>query len=417
LRGVVAAFIKPTGSAAGNYSTRRRACPSFATIRWPRSSVSIATRFRPFSGYCIRGRATSARYKDIARYCRPAMLQRAGRGARKLGLGVCRRAFTATCARASPPSSISSLQDLSTQLDLEYALYAGCLPTAGSPTGGTVLRPGRCCDAAASAAVKDATALTASCVGPTKAIADFHSVACYRKSCTRNCASIFGLADFSSRKCAFRKEFFVPREQQAAIPRSRICADGSISPRSLINSCPLRAPGCGTFSYYCEFRHHGRFMRRSRKATRSIRCCCGSATAIAIPLHRVPFNSTSRQSRAALVRGALAHRDTLYGASRFGRLLVTKGVRHRRVSTPTLIVNGIVVHNCLWVRELTRFVKHPFGDFAEFDWSNIAKVVKVFTARSTTWSEVNGAARRPRGDLRRPPRQASSARQRSRCCA
>jgi ribonucleoside-diphosphate reductase alpha chain len=39
---------------------------------------------------------------------------------------------------------------------------------------------------------------------------------------------------------------------------------------------------------------------------------------------------------------------------------------------------------------LTRFVKHPFTDFAEFDWSEYREVVKVFTRMLDNVVEVNG---------------------------
>jgi len=67
-----------------------------------------------------------------------------------------------------------------------------------------------------------------------------------------------------------------------------------------------------------------------------------------------------------------------------------------------LIFNGIVTGNCgeqplppygsclLGSVNLTRFVKHPFGDFAEFDWSEYREVVKVFTRMLDNVVEVNG---------------------------
>ncbi len=39
---------------------------------------------------------------------------------------------------------------------------------------------------------------------------------------------------------------------------------------------------------------------------------------------------------------------------------------------------------------LTRFVKHPFGEFAEFDWAEYREVVKVFTRMLDNVVEVNG---------------------------
>ena len=68
----------------------------------------------------------------------------------------------------------------------------------------------------------------------------------------------------------------------------------------------------------------------------------------------------------------------------------------------TLIFNGLVTGNCgeqplppygsclLGSVNLTRFVKHPFGDFAEFDWSEYREVVKVFTRMLDNVVEVNG---------------------------
>jgi len=67
-----------------------------------------------------------------------------------------------------------------------------------------------------------------------------------------------------------------------------------------------------------------------------------------------------------------------------------------------LIFNGLVTGNCgeqplppygsclLGSVNLTRFVKHPFTDFAEFDWHEYREVVKVFTRMLDNVVEVNG---------------------------
>ncbi|HYB66076.1 MAG TPA: LAGLIDADG family homing endonuclease [Steroidobacteraceae bacterium] len=67
-----------------------------------------------------------------------------------------------------------------------------------------------------------------------------------------------------------------------------------------------------------------------------------------------------------------------------------------------LIFNGLVTGNCgeqplppygsclLGSVNLTRFVRHPFTDFAEFDWSEYREVVKVFTRMLDNVVEVNG---------------------------
>ncbi|HEX4389203.1 MAG TPA: LAGLIDADG family homing endonuclease [Steroidobacteraceae bacterium] len=68
----------------------------------------------------------------------------------------------------------------------------------------------------------------------------------------------------------------------------------------------------------------------------------------------------------------------------------------------TVIFNGLVTGQCgeqplppygsclLGSVNLTRFVKHPFGDFAEFDWNEYREVVKVFTRMLDNVVEVNG---------------------------
>jgi ribonucleoside-diphosphate reductase alpha chain len=54
---------------------------------------------------------------------------------------------------------------------------------------------------------------------------------------------------------------------------------------------------------------------------------------------------------------------------------------------------------------LTRFVKHPFGEFAEFDWSEYREVVKVFTRMLDNVVEVNGLPlEQQRGEILRKRR-------------
>ena len=67
-----------------------------------------------------------------------------------------------------------------------------------------------------------------------------------------------------------------------------------------------------------------------------------------------------------------------------------------------LIFNGLVTGNCgeqplppygsclLGSVNLTRFVKHPFSEFSEFDWNEYREVVRVFTRMLDNVVEVNG---------------------------
>jgi ribonucleoside-diphosphate reductase alpha chain len=68
----------------------------------------------------------------------------------------------------------------------------------------------------------------------------------------------------------------------------------------------------------------------------------------------------------------------------------------------SVIFNGLVTGQCgeqplppygsclLGSVNLTRFVKHPFGEFAEFDWNEYREVVRVFTRMLDNVVEVNG---------------------------
>jgi ribonucleoside-diphosphate reductase alpha chain len=82
-----------------------------------------------------------------------------------------------------------------------------------------------------------------------------------------------------------------------------------------------------------------------------------------------------------------------------------------------LIFNGIVTGNCgeqplppygsclLGSVNLTRFVKHPFTEFAEFDWVEYREVVKAFTRMLDNVVEVNGLPlEQQRGEILRKRR-------------
>jgi Ribonucleotide reductase, alpha subunit len=62
-------------------------------------------------------------------------------------------------------------------------------------------------------------------------------------------------------------------------------------------------------------------------------------------------------------------------------------------SSHTLIVNGVVVHNCLLGSvNLTRFVVDPFTERARFDWEEFRKAVAIFTRMLDNVVEINGLA-------------------------
>jgi ribonucleoside-diphosphate reductase alpha chain len=83
----------------------------------------------------------------------------------------------------------------------------------------------------------------------------------------------------------------------------------------------------------------------------------------------------------------------------------------------SLIFNGLVTGNCgeqplppygsclLGSVNLTRFVRHPFTDYAEFDWDEYREVVRVFTRMLDNVVEINGLPlEQQRGEILRKRR-------------
>jgi ribonucleoside-diphosphate reductase alpha chain len=88
-----------------------------------------------------------------------------------------------------------------------------------------------------------------------------------------------------------------------------------------------------------------------------------------------------------------------------------------QVDHNTVIFNGLVTGQCgeqplppygsclLGSVNLTRFVKHPFSEFAEFDWTEYREVVKAFTRMLDNVVEVNGLPlEQQRGEILRKRR-------------
>jgi len=156
------AFIKPIlDSAAGKLLGRAgRACHLSQPSGWCAEIERLDLQPLPPNsrGLCIRGRRPARATGHRAVYADLQCCSELAEVLEKLGLGRLSPSFHGTVRnRLVLPSSISSLQDLARSSRPRYAPTAGCLPTAGSPTRPeSVLRPGRCGDAAASAAVQDA---------------------------------------------------------------------------------------------------------------------------------------------------------------------------------------------------------------------------------------------------------------------
>ena len=108
-----------------------------------------------------------------------------------------------------------------------------------------------------------------------------------------------------------------------------------------------------------------------------------------------PFNSEKQAKLEHLLREKSAWRtktknqvSKVVGLRPIGQQVVYD---MEEASTHTLVVNGLVVHNCLLGSvNLTHFVKDAFTPKASFDWNGYREVVKVFTRMLDNVVELNG---------------------------
>lgn len=108
-----------------------------------------------------------------------------------------------------------------------------------------------------------------------------------------------------------------------------------------------------------------------------------------------PFNSGKQAKLERLLRDkerwhakTRDHASKVVGLRPIGQQVVYD---MEEATTHTLVVNGLVVHNCLLGSvNLTRFVKDAFTPKASFDWDEYRQVVAVFTRMLDNVVELNG---------------------------
>jgi ribonucleotide reductase alpha subunit len=368
--------------------------------------LDLTNASRPFlEGYVYAADVTSARYKE-----RKAVfgdLERCSELARVLGslgfgeLSPIRHRLD-SYRLILPPLQIAAPKVEREALDLEYALY-GWLLADGWLTDSAGLVFSDQDDVAMQLLVPQFKMLTGtdgelrqSYAGQAR---DVYSVACYRKEVVRELRAHLGLADFSSKKLRVPERVFrASTEQQASFLAATFCADGSISAdkpminlvsasRSWLQDIQLLLLNFGIHGSIHSSISKGNvfhtLLLRQRDCYRYYRFI------------GFPFNSTKQakleQHLATKERWHNPGEDCTAQVGSIRSLGVQQVYDIEESSTHTLIVNGIVVHNCLLGSvNLTRFVKHPFTDFAEFDWSEYREVVKVFTRLLDNVVEVNG---------------------------
>jgi ribonucleotide reductase alpha subunit len=368
--------------------------------------LDLATASRPIlEGYAYAAGATSARYKGHrAVYADLQCCSELAEVLEKLGLGRLSPSFHGNGAHrlVLPSLDIVAAGLKHAALDLEYALYGWLLADGWLTDSAGILFSDQD-DVAMQLLVPQFRMLTGThgelrrtYEGQSR---DVYSVACYRKEVVRELREHLGIADFSSRKLRVPERVFrASSEQQAAFLAAAFCADGSISAEQpMINLVSASRPWLQDVQLLLlKFGIHGAIHASISKGNAFYtlllrqRDCYRYYRYIGFP-----FNSTKQTKLEQHLVTKERWRDPGNGCTARVGSIRSLGVQKvydiEEFSTHTLIVNGIVVHNCLLGSvNLTRFVKHPFTDFAEFDWNEYREVVKVFTRALDNVVEING---------------------------
>jgi ribonucleotide reductase alpha subunit len=226
-----------------------------------------------------------------------------------------------------------------------------------------------------------------------------HSIACYRKEAVASLRKTLGLDDYSSSKLRVpEKVFRAASAQQASFLAAVFCADGGVSadkPAIRLTSAS-REWLQDIQLLLLNFGIHGSIHSSVSKGNAFYSLLLAQRDSYRyFRLIGFPFCSTKDEKLERLLRTKERWRGG--EAARAACVESVKPLGVQRVydieeySTHTLIVNGVVVHNCLLGSvNLTRFVREPFTERAKFDWNEYREVVKVFTRMLDNVVEING---------------------------
>ncbi|HBK47666.1 MAG TPA: ribonucleoside-diphosphate reductase [Xanthomonadaceae bacterium] len=231
-------------------------------------------------------------------------------------------------------------------------------------------------------------------------VRDVYSVACYRRQSVQALRAELGLADYTSRRIRVpEKVYRADSGQQASFLAAAFCADGSIDAEKLCVRLTSASQAWlqDVQLLLLNFGIHGSIQAQVSKgnAFYSLRL----AQADAYRYYRYigfPFSSVKQRKLERLLR----EKQRWHACEDAQRTEVVRSIRPIGVqpvydieefSTHTLVVNGVVVHNCLLGSvNLTTFVRDPFTESARFVWDEYREVVRVFTRMLDNVVEVNG---------------------------
>jgi ribonucleotide reductase alpha subunit len=368
-------------------------------------SIDSAPR-RSLEGYAYAARATSARYKGhAAAYCDQAASEELVHVLNRLGSSKpIKPIFHGdACYRVPLPQlDFPVPQPAQTAIDLDYGVY-GWLLADGWLTDSAGLLFSDHDDGAMRLLVPHFKALTGTDGELRRAYAgqsvDVHSIACWRKDAIRRLRTDLGLSDYASKKLRVPERVFrASRLQQASFLAAVFCADGSV---------PRSKPCINLVSASREWLQDIQLLILNFGIHGSIRASISKGN-VFYSLHLkqqdcyryyryigFPFNSVKQAKLEKHLKEKQRWRERATSETAVVTAVRSLGVQTvydiEEKTTHTLIVNGVVVHNCLLGSvNLTRFVRDPFTEHARFDFDEYREVVKVFTRMLDNVVEVNG---------------------------
>ena len=228
---------------------------------------------------------------------------------------------------------------------------------------------------------------------------DVYSLACYQKQAVHSLREELGLADYTSRAIRVPEKIFrADSGQQASFLSAIFCADGSIDADKLC----IRLTSASQIwledvqLLLLNFGIHGSIMAQVSKGNAFYSLRLSQSDAYRYWRHiGFAFNSTKQDKLERLLREKQRWHDPQATNIETVQSIRSIGVQPvydiEEFSTHTLVVNGVVVHNCLLGSvNLTNFVHDAFTEQAHFDWDEYKEVVRVFTRMLDNVVEVNG---------------------------
>ncbi|MBK1674450.1 ribonucleoside-diphosphate reductase [Ectothiorhodospira shaposhnikovii] len=226
-----------------------------------------------------------------------------------------------------------------------------------------------------------------------------YSLACYRASAIENLKSNLGLEDYRSRQVRVPERIWrADSARQASFLTAVFCADGSIDTEKLnIRLTSASREWLQDIQLLLlNFGIHGTIMASVSRGNAFYTLCLQHQDAYRFYRYiGFLFNTTKQEKLESLLAGKERWRAPK--EDHVARIEAITAMGEQTVydieeySTHTLVVNGVVVHNCLLGSiNLTKFVREPFTAKARFDWEQFRETVAVFTRMLDNVVEING---------------------------